>query len=129
MKIPYFKMEHAQSQWENVVDYNLSASGVDALSFDELVSQEEFNEIVKTKLGYLQTDGTSQLKEKICDIYPGAREKNVLVTTGSAEANYLLTWSTVEPGEEAVFMLPNYMQIAELMRSFGANVKTFPGRN
>ena len=125
MKIPYFKMEHAQSQWENVVDYNLSASGVDALSFDELVSQEEFNEIVKTKLGYLQTDGTSQLKEKICDIYPGAREKNVLVTTGLAEANYLLTWSTVEPGEEAVFMLPNYMQIAGLMRSFGANVKTF----
>jgi aspartate/methionine/tyrosine aminotransferase len=125
MKIPYFKMERAQSQWENVVDYNLSASGVDALSFDELVSQEEINEIVKMKLGYLQTDGTSQLKEKICDIYPGAREKNVLVTTGSAEANYLLTWSTVEPGEEAVFMLPNYMQIAGLMRSFGANVKTF----
>ena len=125
MKIPYFKMERAQSQWENVVDYNLSASGVDALSFDELVSQEEINEIVKMKLGYLQTDGTSQLKEKICDIYPGAREKNVLVTTGLAEANYLLTWSTVEPGEEAVFMLPNYMQIAGLMRSFGANVKTF----
>lgn len=125
MKLQYFKMERAQSQWENVVDYNLSESGVDPIAFDELVPEEEINEIVKTKLGYLQTDGTSQLKEKICDIYPGAHEKNVLVTTGSAEANYLLTWSTIEPGDEAVFMLPNYMQIAGLMRSFGANVKTF----
>jgi aspartate/methionine/tyrosine aminotransferase len=125
MKIQYFKMERAQSQWEFVVDYNLSESGVDPLSFYELVPKEEINEIVKTKLGYLQTDGTSQLKGKICDIYPGAHEKNVLVTTGSAEANYLLTWSTIEPGDEALFMLPNYMQIAGLMRSFGANVKTF----
>jgi aspartate/methionine/tyrosine aminotransferase len=125
MKLQYFKMERAQSQWEFVVDYNLSESGVDPIAFDELVPEEEINEIVKTKLGYLQTDGTSQLKEKICDIYPGAHEKNVLVTTGSAEANYLLTWSTIEPGDEAVFMLPNYMQIAGLMRSFGANVKTF----
>ena len=125
MKLQYFKMERAQSQWEFVVDYNLSESGVDSLSFDELVPKDEIKEIVKIKLGYLQTDGTSQLKEKICDIYPGAHEKNVLVTTGSAEANYLLTWSTIEPGDEAVFMLPNYMQIAGLMRSFGANVKTF----
>jgi len=125
MKIQYFKMERAQAHWEHVVNYNLSDSGVDPLSFDELVPQEEINEILKTKLGYLQTDGTYQLKEKICDIYPGAHEKNVLVTTGSAEANYLLTWSIIEPGDEAVFMLPNYMQIAGLMRSFGANVKTF----
>lgn len=125
MKIQYFKMERAQSQWEHVVNYNLSESGVNPISFDELVPQEEINEILKIKLGYLQTDGTYQLKEKICDIYPGAHEKNVLVTTGSAEANYLLTWSMIEPGDEAVFMLPNYMQIAGLMRSFGANVKTF----
>jgi aspartate/methionine/tyrosine aminotransferase len=125
MKIQYFKMERAQSHWEFVVDYNLSESGVDPLSFDELVPQEEINDILKTKLGYLQTDGTSKLKEKICAIYPGAHEKNILVTTGSAEANYLLTWSIIEPGDEAVFMLPNYMQIAGLMRSFGAHVKTF----
>jgi hypothetical protein len=39
MKIQYFKMERAQSQWENVVDYNLSESGVDSLSFDELVRE------------------------------------------------------------------------------------------
>lgn len=125
MRIQYFKMERFQSQWENVVDYNLSESGVDPLSFDELVTQEELGEILKTKLGYIQTNGTPQLKEKISKIYQGAHEKNVLVTTGSAEANYLLIWSTIEPGDEAVFMLPNYMQIAGLMRSFGANVKTF----
>ena len=32
MRIQYFKMERAQSQWENVVDYNLSESGVDPVS-------------------------------------------------------------------------------------------------
>ncbi|MGB3861835.1 MAG: hypothetical protein WA915_07100 [Candidatus Aminicenantaceae bacterium] len=49
MKIPYFKMERAQSQWENVVDYNLSESGVDSLSFDELV-REGINELNRDKI-------------------------------------------------------------------------------
>lgn len=125
MKIDYFKMERMQSQYEFFVDYNLSESGVHPLSFKELLPPEQLEEILETPLGYLQTNGTEELREKVCALYPGADIDDVLITTGSVESNYLLAWSQVEPGDEVLFMIPNYMQLWGLMRAFGANVKTF----
>lgn len=125
MKIEHFKMERMQSEWEFRVEYNLSESGVYPLSFDELVTAAELEEIKKTSLGYLQTNGTIELRERIAHIYPDAGVDNILVTTGSAEANFLLMWKSIEPGDEVLIMLPNYMQMWGLMRSFGAIVKPF----
>jgi aspartate/methionine/tyrosine aminotransferase len=125
MKIEHFKMERMQSTWEFRVDYNLSESGVHPLSFTELIKKEELDDILNTRLGYLQTNGTDELRDIISQLYPGSNRENILVTSGSAEANYLLIWSMVEPGDEVVFMLPNYMQIWGIARAFGANVKTF----
>ena len=56
---------------------------------------------------------------------PGASAANVLVTCGCSEANYLAAWSVLEPGDEVVFMLPNYMQVRGLAQAFGATVKKF----
>ncbi|MGD8539836.1 MAG: aminotransferase class I/II-fold pyridoxal phosphate-dependent enzyme [Candidatus Aminicenantes bacterium] len=125
MKIDEFVMERWQSNWEHVVNYNISESGVKALTPEELLSPEEFEKLSKTKLGYIQTNGTKQLKETICALYDEASPENILVTSGSAEANFLLMWHFIEPGDEVVFMLPNFMQIHGLMKYFGANVKTF----
>ena len=125
MKIDTFKMERMQSKWEFMVDYNLSESGVHPILFKELLSSEQLEDILKTPLGYIQTNGTTALREKVSALYPGTNIENVLITTGSVEANYILAWSQVEPGDEVLFMIPNYMQLWGLMRAFGANVKTF----
>lgn len=119
-------MERMQSTWENVVDYNLSESGVHPLTFEELLPLEEFERISKAGLGYIQSDGTPELKELIAQLYPGAKAENLLVTTGSSEANFLLMWSTIEFGDEILFEIPNYMQMWGLMKAFGARVKTLP---
>ena len=58
MKIEQFKMERMQSTWENVVDYNLSESGVHPLSLAELISEEERQDLLRLELGYTQTNGT-----------------------------------------------------------------------
>ncbi len=125
MKIEPFVMERWQSVWENIVDYNLSESGVYPLSLQELVSKEELRELLETHLGYIQSDGTPQLKEIISRIYPDSNPQNILITSGSAEANFLATWRLVEPGDEVIFMLPNYMQIRGLVRAFGGKVRPF----
>jgi len=125
MHIKSFKMERWQSKWEHKVDYNLSESGVHPYSFEEIMDFDDIKNILKTPLGYIQTDGTPELKAKIAKIYQSANEKNILVTTGSSEANLLSVWSLVNPASEALFMLPNFMQIHGLMNSFGAKVKTF----
>lgn len=116
-------MERMQSTWENVVDCNLSESGVHPLSLRELVSHEELEEILSFGLGYSQTNGTPELREQIAKIYPGVSSEQILTTAGSSEANFLLMWSTIEPGDEIVFVMPNYMQMWGLARGFGARLK------
>lgn len=125
MNIDEFVMERWQSNWEHLVDFNISESGVKPLTPKEFLSAEELAHLGTIKLGYIQTNGTPNLKESICALYTQASPENILVTSGSAEANFLLMWRLIEPGDEVLFMLPNFMQIHGLMRGFGGNVKTF----
>ncbi|MCX7975010.1 MAG: aminotransferase class I/II-fold pyridoxal phosphate-dependent enzyme [Candidatus Aminicenantes bacterium] len=123
MRIEYFKMERMQSTWENVVEHNLSESGVHPLSLEELLTEEDKRQMFHLSLSYSQTNGTPELREIIRNFYPGASLDSVLVTNGSSEANFLLIWSQIEPGDEVIFMMPNYMQMWGLLKAFGAKVK------
>src|SRR5919201_3716457 len=124
MKILPFELERWQSRWENLVELNISESGVLPLSVAELVEDKEtLAGILQPPLGYPQTNGSEETRARVAELYPGATAANVLVTTGCAEANFLITWALLEPGDEVVFMVPNYMQIGFLAASFGANVR------
>ncbi|HXJ93299.1 MAG TPA: aminotransferase class I/II-fold pyridoxal phosphate-dependent enzyme [Terriglobia bacterium] len=126
MKIETFEMERWQSQWENVVEYNLAESGVDPLTVEELLGgADAVRELGRQKMLYNQGNGTPELRDLIAKLYPGADRDNVVVTHGTCEANYLAIWSLVQPGDEVVMMLPNYMQIWGLARGFGARVTPF----
>ena len=124
MKLHVFEMERFQSTWENRVEYNLSESGVHPLRVSELLGGDHV-EFLNHSLGYVQTNGTEELRKKIAAIYPGADAENVLVTNGSSEANFVTMWSFLERGAEIVVMLPNYMQIWGLAKTFQAKVKPF----
>ncbi len=124
MKVQPFELERWQSVWENKVELNISESGVHPLTTAELVPDPEtLRKILDVPQGYPQTNGSEELRSRIAEMYPGARASNVLVTCGGSEANYISTWALLEPGDEVVFMLPNYMQISGLATAFGATVK------
>jgi len=125
MKIDVFELERIQSMYENKVEYNLSDTGVHPYTLKELFTGEEIEELAGQRLGYGHTNGDPGLREVIGRLYPGADAANVLVTNGSSEANFIVVWSLLEPGDELVLMQPNYMQIWGLARSFGAQVKSF----
>lgn len=125
MKIDIFELERIQSLYENTVDYNLTETGLHPYSLKELLNAEEIEQLTSMRLGYGQTDGAPPLRETISRLYPGAGPSNVLVTNGSAEANFLALWSMLDPGDELVLMLPNYMQIHGLAKSFGIDIKPF----
>jgi len=125
MKIEIFELERTQSLWENRVKYNLTESGIHPYTFKELLDNEEIEDLLSLRLGYGQTNGSEELREAIASLYPGADLDNVLATNGSAEANFLTIWSNLEPGDELIYMLPNYMQIWGIARSFGITVKPF----
>jgi aspartate/methionine/tyrosine aminotransferase len=127
MKLEQFAMERMQSTYENVVDFNLSESGVQPLRLAELVDDEAARDALMTEaLRYTQSNGTVPLRKDIASLYPGATSDHVQVTNGGSEANYITTWHLVEPGDEVVLMVPNYMQTWGLARAFGASVKQWP---
>jgi aspartate/methionine/tyrosine aminotransferase len=121
MKYETFVMERTQSIWEHKVEINLSESGVTPLTLGELL---EGRDILDTRLSYPPTNGTDELRERVADLYAGADPESVVVTTGTAEANYIAVLDLLEPGDEAVVMMPNYMQVWGLARSLGATVKS-----
>jgi len=125
MRIPRFEMERWQSEWEHHVNFNLAESGVHPLCLSELVPAEERSALFETPLSYIQTDGTSGLKESIARIYPGAVPDDILVTTGSIEANFQLMWHLVEPGDRVLFMRPNFLQMQGLTEALGADCIPF----
>ena len=126
MQIAPFEMERWQSVWENRVELNVSESGVEPMTLRELLGETaDIEKILNQRLGYPQTNGSEDLRAKIAALYPGARAENVLLTAGCAEANFLVTWLLIEPGDEIVFMMPNYMQVHGLGKGFGATVKPF----
>lgn len=125
MKIETFELERRQSVWENIVKYNLTESGVHPYTLAELLDKDKIRKLLSTRLGYGQTNGSIELREAISRLYPGADLDNVLVTNGSAEANFIGIWSNLEPDDELILMLPNYMQIWGIARSFGIKVTPF----
>jgi len=122
-----FELERWQSTWENRVRYNLSESGVHPLSIQELLDLAGASAapLLDVRLGYSQSNGTDLLRERIAALYHGVSPEQILVTTGSAEANFVVCWRLVEPGDKVAVMLPNYLQTWGLAQNFGAVVRGF----
>jgi aspartate/methionine/tyrosine aminotransferase len=126
MRIQTFEMERMQSTWENLVDYDMSESGVRPLTLRELTAMGfDLESFLDVPLGYSQSNGTIPLREAIAAIYPGASVDQVEVTNGTSEANYLIALSEIRAGDAVAMQVPNYMQMWGVARSLGAGVRTF----
>lgn len=127
MKINPFRMERWQSTWENRVEINLSESGVHPMTPRELfeLAGRDPHVILDQRLSYSQSNGTEELRDEIAAIYPGATIENVLVTNGGSEANYVTTWSLLEPADSVTMQTPNYMQMWGQAEAFAGTVKPF----
>lgn len=120
-----FAMERWQSTYEHHVASNLSESGVEPLTVAELLALAGHapETVTSGLLEYIQSNGSKELRERIAAFHPGATPGEVVVTTGSAEANFISTWELCGDGGEIVFMEPNYFQIHGVAESFGAPVR------
>ena len=126
MRIDRFHMERTQCLYENEVEYNLSESGVQPLRVEELVGGEEARaDLLGQVLKYPESNGSRLLRERIALFYPGATADNVLVTTGTSEANYTTLWGLLEKGDRAAIMIPTYMQAWGLARAYGGRADAY----
>jgi aspartate/methionine/tyrosine aminotransferase len=124
-----FVMERWQSHHENRVRYNLSESGVHPLTLEELLDLAgETDSILGTGLGYGQSNGTTTLRERIAALYDHATADAVVVTNGSAEANFVAAWRLLGPGDPVAILTPTYMQLPGLGEGLAGPVRRIPLR-
>ncbi|HJR59386.1 MAG TPA: aminotransferase class I/II-fold pyridoxal phosphate-dependent enzyme [Vicinamibacterales bacterium] len=116
-------MERFQSVWEHQVAWNLAESGVEPLRVEELaLTHEDREALLRQPLAYTQTNGTVDLRRDIAALYRDAAPEHVQVTNGGSEANCVTLMHLVQPGDEVVVMMPNYMQAPGLLRALGADL-------
>ena len=119
-----FEIQRFHSVYENEVCFNLSDSGNHPSSINDLLGKDEIEKFLSMEIYYGYTQGDPRLLNLIKDWYPNTNESNILLTSGSAEANFIMAWTLVKPGDEVVMVLPNYMQVPGLAKNFGAEIKT-----
>lgn len=126
MKIETFEMMRMECVYENLVDYNLSESGVLPMKLSELLDgpgeQEKF---LNLDIWYPESNGSPLLRERIAQFYTDCKPSNITVNNGGSEANFLSLWTLLQKGKRLAFMLPNYMQAWGLGRAFAEGVDTF----
>jgi aspartate/methionine/tyrosine aminotransferase len=124
MKLEQFAMERMQSTYENLVEYNLSESGVRPLTPRELIADAAgLDALLDQPLVYSQSNGTIELRQAVASMYPGAGIDHIEVTNGGSEANFITTFNLIEPGDDVVMLVPNYMQTWGLSRAFGGTIR------
>lgn len=121
-----FELEYYQSQHEHNVELNLADSSVKCVGMSDWLEPEETAELLATGLFYPQVNGTTALRTRIADLYPGAGPDNVLVTVGASQANALVCATLAEPGDEVVVLTPGYRQVWGLARNAGCVVRDLP---
>lgn len=126
MKIETFELERIQSLYENLVEINLSDSGVHPYTLRDLLTPDEVERVLTTPIGYGWTNGAVELREAIAALYTGRTANNVIVTNGSAEAIFVLGMTLLEPGDELIVVVPNYLQLWGWARAMGVTVVEVP---
>ncbi|MEM4703943.1 MAG: aminotransferase class I/II-fold pyridoxal phosphate-dependent enzyme [Candidatus Bathyarchaeia archaeon] len=120
MKFRQFELERWLSESRFECEVDLSASVITHFKYKELISEKDLD--MPIRIG--PTNGTEELREEISRLYSGAvKSSGVLVTHGAAEANFLLLNCLISPGDECIFVVPNYMQAKGILTAIGAKVK------
>ncbi len=122
-----FDLERIMSDWEQLVEYNLSESGAHPVKLRELIDHDPgtLDRMLETELGYGYANGSPELREAIAQYYPGATAENVLVTIGCIEANFITFQTLLDDGGEVAVQVPCYLQSWGLAHNLGAVRRTF----
>src|SRR5438046_2847585 len=114
-------MERMQSAWEHKVRYDLSESGVEALTLEEITRDPK--ELLRTPLGYAEGVGREETRALVASFHAGHGADDVVITTGTSEANFIALGTLVSAGDEVVVVMPNYMQLHGVATALGARVR------
>ncbi|KAJ5669123.1 hypothetical protein N7462_010193 [Penicillium macrosclerotiorum] len=133
VKLEAFAVEQWMDKYELTAKYNTAETCCASLSIDDLRELSEAKEtnpltqLQSTKLTYGAIRGSEKLRGTLSNLYsakiPGLVSKeNVLITAGAIQANFLLLYTLVGPGDHVICHYPTYQQLYSVPESLGAEV-------
>ena len=127
-----FLMESWLEEWRFKARYNLGESGHRARTVEEFLcdagvsAEEASRRFLATPLFDSPNRGREDLRDAIAAIHPRATRENVLVTTGTSEALFLL-FRALAPKSVAL-LLPAFQLLYEVPERMGARIVGLPVR-
>ncbi|KAI1943939.1 hypothetical protein LOZ66_000527 [Ophidiomyces ophidiicola] len=131
-------------EYETTATYNIAETCCAPLSLDDLCAlapeapQTPFS--TATKLTYGAIRGSNELRSNLARLLytapPGdlsSREslppENILITPGAINANFLLLYTLIQPGDHVICHYPTYQQLYSVPSSLGAEVSLWKTRS
>jgi DNA-binding transcriptional MocR family regulator len=126
-------------KYELTAKYNTAETCCASISIDDLRELSEDKDanpltaLQSTKLTYGAIRGSDKLRETLSNLYsakiPGLVSKdNVLITAGAIQANFLLLYTLVGPGDHIICHYPTYQQLYSVPASLGAEVSLWKSK-
>ncbi len=109
--LPDFRLETHFSKWEFKARYHMTASDAEAMSMRDLLAMatpEEREAFEGMWLGYTETFGASDLREKIAATYQNQASTDVLCFAGASEGIFAANNVILERDSHAIVVTPNY---------------------
>lgn len=111
---------------------NIAETCAASISIDDLVNLSEDPNLpppvsTSTKLTYGHIRGSPALRERLASLYSARTasplsSESILLTRGAIEANFLLLYALIGPGDHVVCVHPTYQQLYSVPQSLGAEV-------
>ncbi len=112
--------------------YDLAETCAASISVDDLVALSSDKTAAgplspSTKLTYGAIRGSKGLRENLARIYSEdggkqLKEEHFLICPGAIQANFLVLYSLLGPGDHAICVYPTYQQLYSMPESVGAYV-------
>ncbi len=99
--------------------YDLASAGIIKLRIKDIIAAIDGDLV----LSYGETRGSDLLRQRIADLFPRVEKDQVLATSGTAEANFLVLYRLLERDDEVLTVMPTYKQMMGIATSVGAKVR------
>lgn len=137
VKIEPFAVEQWMDEFETKTTYNIAETCCASISINDLhdlSSDKRASPLpLSTKLTYGAIRGSDELRGNLSRLFPvdessNLPQDNILITSGAIQANFLLHYALVGPGDHVIVHYPTYQQLYSVPESLGAEVSLWQAR-
>ncbi len=120
-----FLIEDRLEKYRLNVSCNLGESGLRNFTLGEILNQLEipFDKITQISLADSPNNGREDLRTEIANLYENISPEQVLITTGTSEALFILFQLLLEKGDVVSLFTPAFQALYEIPIQLGSNIQ------